>query len=252
MSPHEDDALPPAPQPQHERAWRHPSELGFAAHTARVEQRPDIGRTGRGLLLFSIVAGGVMLMGLLLIVQPRTAETDVVGVIELTSRSVDVVELTRDGAGDPMGMIIGDGSFIVTTSAAVESGEIVTIDPLDGRPRTAHVVTSNDELHLAVLKVDDRFEIDGDNDPLPVVDVARGQGVFVANGVGGSFRVGERTTDGLVVLSRVATNDIEVAEGAPVFDVSGRLMGLYTEETSTPCFVPLEELERLLDEATGD
>ncbi len=251
MSEHEDDALPPAPQPRHERVWRHPSELGFAAHTVRVEQRPDIGRTGRGLLLFSIVAGSLMLLGLVVMVQPRTAETDAEGVIELTNGSVEVVELVRDGTRDPMGMIVGDGSFIVTTWAAVESGEIITIDHRDGSRQIANIVMSDEQLHLAVLQVEDRLEI-GDDQLTSSTDVAMGQDVFVADGAGGFFRVGKRTADGLIILSRVATTGADVTEGAPVFDGSGRLMGLYTEETSTPCFVPIEDIEGLLDEIVGD
>ena len=251
MSEHEDEALPPAPQPRHERVWRHPSELGFAAHTVRVEQRPDIGRTGRGLLLFSIVAGSLMLLGLVVMVQPRTAETDAEGVIELTNGSVEVVELVRDGTRDPMGMIVGDGSFIVTTWAAVESGEIITIDHRDGSRQIANIVMSDEQLHLAVLQVEDRLEI-GDDQLTSSTDVAMGQDVFVADGAGGFFRVGKRTADGLIILSRVATTGADVTEGAPVFDGSGRLMGLYTEETSTPCFVPIEDIEGLLDEIVGD
>lgn len=251
MSQHEDDALPPAPQPQHERVWRHPSELGFAAHTVRVEQRPDIGRTGRGLLLFSIGAGCLMLLGLVVMVQPRTAETDAVGVIELTNRSVEVVELVRDGTRDHMGMVVGDGSLIITTWAAVESGEIITIDSRDGSRRTANVVMSDEQLHLAVLRVDERLGA-GTGELPPLAEVATGQDVFVADGAGGFFRVGERTADGLIILSRVATTEAHVTEGAPVFDGSGRLMGLYTEETSTPCFVPIEDIEGLLDGVEDD
>jgi len=251
VSQHEDDALPPAPQPPHERVWRHPSELGFAAHTVRVEQRPDIGRNGRGLLLLSIVAGSLMLVGLIFVVQPRTAENNATGVLELTSRSVIVVELERGGTQHPMGMIVGDGTFIITTWAAAGSDEIITIDSRDGSRRTANVVMSDERLHLAVLRVDERLEIDRGELPL-LADMATGQDVFVADGTGGLFRVGERTADGLIILSPTTTTEFDVTEGAPVFDGSGKLMGLYTEETSTPCVVPIGDIEGLLEQVVGD
>jgi hypothetical protein len=253
VSQNEDDALPPAPQPQHERVWRHPSELGFAAHTLRVEQRPDIGRTGRGLLLFSVVAGSVLLLGLVLMVRPRTASTDVDGVIELTSRSVEVVELIGMDGIDPKAMVIGDGTFLVTTWAAVESvtGEVlVTVDPR-GRRRNASVVHTDENLHLAVLRVNGaqttRMQ------PLAnVVDVGTGAVVFVADGTVRPFSVGERTTDGLVTLEGASISDGSMTEGAPVLDRFGGLMGLYTEENSEPCFVPVEELGSLLEDVSTD
>ena len=248
MSQHEDDALPSAPQPQHERVWRHPSELGFAAHTLRVEQRADIGRTGRGLLLFSLVAGSLLLLGLVVIVQPRTAETDAVGVIELTSRSVEVVELEGKNGAAPMAMVIGDGSYLVTTWAAIESATdetFVTIDPRDGRRRTANIVHVDEEMHLAVLRVEDGSETRIDTLPA-TAKVAMGHRVIVADGAGRPFSVGERTNDGLVILYGASSIESNMTEGAPVLDQFGGLMGLYTEENTEPCFVPIEDVEGLL------
>lgn len=254
MSQNEDDALPPAPQPQHERVWRHPSELGFAAHTSRVEQRPDIGRTGRGLLLFSLVAGSILLLGLVVMVQPRTAETDAVGVIDLTSRSVEVVELQGPNGKDPMAMVVGDGAYLVTTWAAIDSTADATftaIDPRDGRRRRASVYYGDENLHLVVLRVGD---IDaGRIDTLPAkAEVAMGHGVIVADGAGRPFSVGRRTDDGLVILDGSAPSGTNMTEGAPVLDRFGGLMGLYTEENTEPCFIPIEDVENLLRDLARD
>jgi len=254
VSQHEDDAFSPAPQPQHERVWRHPSEVGFAAHTLRVEQRPDIGRTGRSLLFFSLVAGSLLLLGLVVIVQPRTAETDATGVIELTSRSVEVVELERKNGPGPMAMVVGDGSYLITTWAAIESADdetLTTIDPRDGHRRAANVVHVDERLHLAVLRVDN-----GDDsriDTLPeTAKVTTGHRVFVADGAGRPFSVGERMEDGLVVLYGASAAGAKMTEGAPVLDQFGGLMGLYTEENTEPCFVPIEDVDDLLRDLARD
>ena len=56
-----DDSYSPAPQPPHERMWRHPSEVGFAAVSLQALTPIDIGRRGRGLVGFSCIAGTVLI-----------------------------------------------------------------------------------------------------------------------------------------------------------------------------------------------
>jgi len=62
--------FPPAPIPLHERQWRHPSELGYAVEMVRLEGPIDIGRRGRGLLIFSCLAGSILVVSLLLALTP--------------------------------------------------------------------------------------------------------------------------------------------------------------------------------------
>jgi hypothetical protein len=70
--------------------------------------------------------------------------------------------------------------------------------------------------------------------------------VIVADGAGRPFSVGERTNDGLVILYGASSTESNMTEGAPVLDQFGGLMGLYTEENTEPCFVPIEDVEGLL------
>lgn len=250
-------AFPPSPQPPHERAWRHPSELGFAAHTRRVEEPRDIGRTGRGLLAFSLVAGGLLLLGLVVIVQPRTSETDAVGVLRLTSDAVEVVEIDARTGDDTMGMYLGT-TYLVTTVAAVEGFDgapVVTRDARTGDEHLAEVIHVDPDLHLAILSI-----TDGTTGPnvdigtLPVsIDLATSANhVIVVDRGGRVFLLGERTDDGLMLLSSRGSSNGGLTEGAPVVDQWGSLIGLYTGENDTPCVVPLTDIESLLEQLVAN
>lgn len=251
-----DDSVPSAPQPPHERTWRHPAELGFQAHTLRVEHRPDIGRTGRGLLLFSLVAGSVLLLGLLVIVQPHTSRSDVADIIELTSKSVEVAAIDAGNGTDPMAMVIGDGTFLVTTSSAVSDRDITdpfTVDLQNGGSEEAFIVLVDEQAHLAVLRV-------GDSDistigTLPnFVEVEMGQGVIVLDERGHTLVVDGSTPDGLVLLADGKANrdSTVMAEGAPVVDQWGGVLGLFTIDRNGPCFIPIHEVELLLERLARD
>ncbi|MFZ9541499.1 MAG: hypothetical protein ACO292_10200 [Ilumatobacteraceae bacterium] len=251
-----DDTIPPAPQPMHDRTWRHPAELGFQAHTLRVEQRPDIGRTGRGLLLFSFVAGSILLLGLLVIVQPNTSESNVADIIELTSKSVEVAAIDGDKGLDPMAMVVGDGTFLVTTATAVtgrDLSESITVDLRDGSSHEAVIVHVDERSHLAVLRIGDA-EISTIGTLPEVVSVESGQGVIVLDEQGFSLVVGESTPDGLFLLSGGDSRQapLSVAEGSPVLDQWGGVLGLYTSDRNGPCFIPIDEVKDLLDELTRE
>ena len=56
--------------PLHERQWRHPSELGFVATADRSHAPIDIGRRGRGLVVFSCLVGSILVVSLLLALTP--------------------------------------------------------------------------------------------------------------------------------------------------------------------------------------
>ena len=132
-----EDEFPAGPQPPHERTWRHPSELGSAAHTLRVEQRRDIGANGRRLLMFSVVAGSILLLGLIVIVQPQTNEPDTSGILELSSDAVEVVQIDSAQADAPMAMVVRE-QFLLTTVAAVAGAEADTFRTRAPRPSADH------------------------------------------------------------------------------------------------------------------
>lgn len=75
----------PAPVPPHERVWRHPSEIGFAAVTSIDSAPINIGRTGRSLIGFVAVAGVLLSVALVLALQPDSVHSDAHDVVALTN-----------------------------------------------------------------------------------------------------------------------------------------------------------------------
>ena len=246
-----EDEFPAGPQPPHERTWRHPSELGSAAHTLRVEQRRDIGANGRRLLMFSVVAGSILLLGLIVIVQPQTNEPDTSGILELSSDAVEVVQIDSAQADAPMAMVVRE-QFLLTTVAAVAGAEADTFrtrDPRSGEEHDAKLVGIDPELHLAVLRITD-VEVSSDGTVPDVVAYDEGLGAIVVDRGGREVALGKITDDGLVTLANATA--IEVTEGAPVLDQWGRVIGLVTNENSVPCVVLLEAIDSLLAELVGE
>ena len=110
----------PAPQPPHERLWRHPSEVGFAAVAHEALTPLDIGRRGRGLVGFSCIAGAVLISGLLLILIPRADRQNTSDVVALTNRNLQVAAVDSNlETSKAMGIILFNNQILVTTTAAL-------------------------------------------------------------------------------------------------------------------------------------
>lgn len=75
----------PAPVPPHERVWRHPSEIGFAAVLSIDEEPIDIGRTGRSLIGIASVAGLTLAIALAVALQPGSLRSNPDDVVSLTN-----------------------------------------------------------------------------------------------------------------------------------------------------------------------
>jgi len=84
----DDEQGDPAPLPAHERAWRHPSEIG---EQAWVYSEPPL-TIGRGLTAATGAIGGLLAMAVLWTMMPTQAGRNVVA----TARST-IVELTGSG-----------------------------------------------------------------------------------------------------------------------------------------------------------
>ena len=81
----DDEQNDPAPLPAHERAWRHPSEVG---ERAWVYSEPPL-TIGRGLTAATGAIGGLLAMAVLWTMLPTQAGRNVVAIASST-----VVELT--------------------------------------------------------------------------------------------------------------------------------------------------------------
>ena len=129
MSPSEwndDEQDDPAPLPAHERAWRHPSEMG---EQAWVYSEPPL-TIGRGLTAATGAFGGLLAMTLLWTMLPTQAGRNVVA----TARST-IVELT--GTGLVTNRTTVPGNTAVTSpqsapplaSATTSVGSVARLDP---------------------------------------------------------------------------------------------------------------------------
>ena len=154
-----DDSYSPAPQPPHERMWRHPSEVGFAAVSLQALTPIDIGRRGRGLVGFSCIAGTVLILGLLVILVPRAGRQSTSDVVALTNADLHVAavesNLTTSAA---MGILLFNDQILVTTAAALGELETVKVQLPDRSVNTANLVHIFPHNGIAVLQIEQQFD----------------------------------------------------------------------------------------------
>ena len=145
----------PAPQPPHERLWRHPSEVGFAAVALEALRPIDIGRRGRGLVGFSCIAGAVLISGLLLILIPRAGRQNTSDVVALTNANLQVAAVDSDlETTEAMGIILFNNQILVTTTAALGELETVAVRLPDRSISTANLVHIFPDSGIAVLQIE--------------------------------------------------------------------------------------------------
>lgn len=223
------DILPPAPLPPHERTWRHPSEI---ADSMRHDLAAPVSfsTVGRGVTAFSMSVGVLIVVGLVLLARPTSGNrADAAEVIRLSGADIELVRLGSDRRDDtPMAVMVEQGPLLVTTRAAVGDREQVRVRLTDGSTHDVAVVHVDDDSSIAVLALPD--DDPGPVASLPNVPITRGQEVVVISERIHRLSVMSIADDrGVVIGSRnVAFDPYAVAEGAPVIDHSGRLIGLCT------------------------
>ena len=250
-----DDSYSPAPQPPHERMWRHPSEVGFATVTLQALTPIDIGRRGRGLVGFSCIAGSILISGLLLVLIPRSGHQSTSDIVALTNADLHVAAVDSHlSASTAMGIILFNNQILVTTVAALGELETVSVELPDHSNNTANLVHIFPNSGIAVLQIEQQF------DPLTFLrTVSRTSGVKYSQG----FMSGQvvtvllenpkrliidETSDQMMITLRSGDdNKIDIsafAEGAPVVDQSGRLVGLCTQSNKVLGFIPIPSIEK--------
>ena len=267
----EGDDLPNAPTPPHERAWRHPSELGYAEFKSLPP--PDIGRTGRGLIIVAAFGAFVLLIGLLIVVRPDDGRRNTDDIVRLASTNLSVATIDSSSAAStaesPMAVQIADSPYLVTTRQAIVSDDTgkssaddeVSVRLANGDTATAHVVLHDER--VAILSLESATIITEISVPM-AIEVSSGQVVTVAlSSIGSSFIVDDYEVDtsagsiaqGSVVLRRVDANgDNEtVIEGAPVVDQTGRFVGFLSIAAGKVILIPVASAAALLHAAiNGD
>lgn len=240
------DSYPSAPVPSHERAWRHPSELGQAAWTAA---EPPVA-IGRGLTVTTGAIGCVLGVAVLWLLTPvggslapsaspvatssvttaRLAGAPATTAIQAASTTTgsttgptlpaEVVPLNTvlvmafDSDDAPsIAVAIGDTPFIVTTALAVSGVEGVSL--MSGGEPTEGVVTIEGD--LAYIRPTDAMEVIGF---AAVAAAAPGQDLLVLADETVAITFDESGTD-------LLDADI-IVEGTPVIDRNGALVALCT------------------------
>ena len=112
------DDFPPAPLPPHERAWRHPSEIGAAAGSG-IESSTALRSVGRGVTAFSIASGVLVVIGLALLSRPVSGRSDTADAIRLSGANIELVSLDDSRSDAPIAVMVEQGPLLVTTRAAV-------------------------------------------------------------------------------------------------------------------------------------
>ena len=250
-----DDSYSPAPQPPHERMWRHPSEVGFAAVSLQALTPIDIGRRGRGLVGFSCIAGTVLILGLLVILIPRAGRQSTSDVVALTNADLHVAavesNLTTSAA---MGILLFNDQILVTTAAALGERETVKVQLSDRSVNTANLVHIFPNSGIAILQIEQQF------DPVTFLRTlthtsgikysqafAAGQVVTVLLENPKRLVVDRTSGQAMITLRSSDSSEMDVwsyAEGAPVVDQSGRLVGLCTHVGAALGFIPIQSIEK--------
>ena len=253
----------PAPQPPHERLWRHPSEVGFAAVAHEALTPLDIGRRGRGLVGFSCIAGAVLISGLLLILIPRADRQNTSDVVALTNRNLQVAPVDSIlETSKAMGIILFNNQILVTTTAALGELETVAVRLPNRSISTAHLVHVFPNNGIAVLRIEQPI------DPLAFLrTLTRTSGIKYSKGFTSGqvvtvllenpkrFVINEVSQQAMITLRMSDNSDFDIysfAEGAPVVDQSGRLVGLCTHSESELGFIPITSIEQQINTLIAD
>lgn len=255
----DEQRYPNAPLPPHERAWRHPSELGQAAW---VRSEPPLS-IGRGLLATTGVIGGLLGLAVLWAMLPVntgsgvTALSTVAGGFGTTGNGQDafirettvpttapqdrtstslVAPVSTDAPVPPVptmqveqqvltgapaiAVSIGDGSLVVTTAVAVADNTTVLLSLASGEVAEARVVMVDAESGVAVLSLQLATVTESFDMAPPAHD---GDTVTVLGDSPQDLQISV-DTDGAIALETWDTPG--VVEGTPVVDSDGRLVGL--------------------------
>lgn len=261
--PYLDAEYTPAPQPPHERPWRHPSEVGFATVALEALTPIDIGRRGRGLVGFSCIAGAVLSLGLLLILVPRAGRQNTSDVVALTNANLQVAAVDSNlETTEAMGIILFNNQVLVTTTAALGELETVAIQLPDRSMSTANLVHVFPDNGIAVLQIEQPI------DPLTFLrTLTRSNGIKYGKGFTSGqtvtvllknpkrFVINEVSQQAMITLRTSDNSDFDIysfTEGAPVVDQSGRLVGLCTQSKSELGFIPITSIEEQISALTAD
>lgn len=239
----------PAPLPRHERAWRHPSEIGQQRRANSRRPAPPL--SPFVTLLLGVLGFGVLAC-LVALVMPREAPREALPVVRNAAIATASTSSTDVSTGpafatsddDRIVLAVGDKAdgFFVTTG----NGDAVVAN-VGGRPVPLRVVEFDEKLGISVLRADERIDVQAEFETSPMTPL-----------VGSRVAVGSNETleasIGVSVIFDAATFvplagevlAVDVPESSPVKDSEGRLVGLFTSRNGAKGFVPVAAVNELL------
>lgn len=274
----DDEDYPSAPVPQHERAWRHPSEMAQVAWTG---SEPPLA-LGRGLMIATGTIGALLAVAVLWAMLPAAGETPSAASVTVTGR----IPATTSDVGRPSSSV--SAAITATTSRPMTTTTEIadTLRPtateasVPAPAPTVHVTSSaamsnavmltgglmvttvqaiGDELDLqiddglaslaaTVLLVDDDAGVavlmpsaSSNASPYEVAGCSPGEHVIVLDDEPFDAAVTE-AADGTMWLDA----DDGALEGTPVVNAAGNLVGLYSGRDDGARLVRVDHLRHAL------
>jgi hypothetical protein len=283
----EPGAYPPAPLPPHERSWRHPSELGtanwshldppltigrglliatgaiggllsiavlwamlpsagrgsLASPTAVTSTANDLAALVSSPRADTLVASTLARSGSTVLTSVPRATTSVPArstPSSVVTSTLDPRDRTQDDDDlPPVAVAVGD-TMVITTARAAQGHTFVTVTGSDGQPHDVTVLMVDRDLGVAVLSPE-------------------------AAAMTASYAIAPAAADGdavtVLTSAPISTNvhvdakgrltidawDKSIAEGTPVVNANGLLVGMCSHGASGPMLVNVANLASLLD-----
>jgi hypothetical protein len=250
----EQPTMAPAPLPRHERSWRHPSEVGQQRRATTRRAAPPLGP--RATFLVGTLCLGVI-AALVALVLPREAPRESLPITRnaaLTTSPSPAFAPSRAESPTPGAVTVNGDRFVLAVdtssgtrfvTAGVEGDVVITVDD---RRVVLGTIETDSALGVSVLRGDAVTTFDEPLTPSPDVSPPVGTSVVVrgAYPVAASIGVSMTTDTNSFVPLAGDVLAVDVLASAPVEDLSGRLLGLYTERDGARGYVPFDAIDVLL------
>lgn len=246
----ERSTMAPSPLPQHERSWRHPSELGQQRRASSRRSAPPLGPAVTFLVGF---LGVGLIIGLVALVMPREAPREALPPV----RNATVARATAQtvGASPAPGVAALDGQrFVLAVETAAGTRFVTTGDGRDvviaigDRLVRLDRVAVDSNLGISVLRAATTTNLAAKLNHAPDDSPEVGTSVVVRGSTDVSATIGisvaTDTTSFVPLAGDVLV--VNVAESSPVEDASGRLLGLFTTRAGAKGYVPFGAIDVLL------
>lgn len=201
---------------------------------------------GRGVTAFSVTAGVLVVVGLALIARPVSGRSDASAAIRLSGADIELVSLDDSRSDAPIAVMVEQGPLLVTTLAAVGDRTQLRVRLTDGSAHDVQVIHVDEVNSVVVLAL--RLDEPAPNVSLPNVPITRDQEVVVISERAHRMSVMSLAEDRRAVIGTRSTtfDPFSVAEGAPVIDRSGRLVGLCTHEGNDVVLIDTKSIQSVL------